>query len=102
MAQIERNRLHEDLTRSIIGCAYDVINELGIGFLESVYENALLVALEQAGLAARSQQPIAVHFRGRPVGEFYADLLVAGPGADRAESGKSHCPGTSGANHQLP
>ena len=77
MAQIERNRLHEDLTRSIIGCAYDVINELGIGFLESVYENALLLALEQAGLAARSQQPIAVHFRGRPVGEFYADLLVA-------------------------
>ena len=77
MAAGAGERLHGDLTGVIIGCAYAVSNELGSGFLESVYENALLVALEQAGVAARSQQPIAVHFRGRPVGEFYADLLVA-------------------------
>ena len=77
MVRVERNRLHEDLTRLIIGCAYEVSNELGSGFLESVYENAMLVALAGVGVEARAQQPVAVHFRGQQVGDFYADLLVA-------------------------
>ena len=68
---------HEDITGAIIGCAFDVINELGAGFLESVYERAMVVAFEQKGLAVRSQHPIGVVFRGRNVGDFYADLLVA-------------------------
>ena len=68
--------LYGELTRSIIGCAFDVINELGHGFLESVYENAMIVALEDAGISVESQKPIDVNFRGRPVGNFYADLLV--------------------------
>ena len=60
----------------VIGCAFRVHNELGEGFLERVYENALLIELKEAGLAVRQQVPISVIYRGRPVGEYYADLLV--------------------------
>lgn len=71
-----RSLRHAEITRTIIGCAFEVINELGAGFLESVYENALLLALQQKGLAAQSQYPIGVTFRGQPVGEFFVDILV--------------------------
>ncbi len=64
------------LTRTIIGCSFDVINELGAGFLESVYEKALVIAFIDAGLSVESQKSIHVHFRSTIVGEFYADLLV--------------------------
>lgn len=67
---------HAEITEAILGCAFAVINELGAGFLESVYENALLLALRQKGLAAVAQVPIKVKFRGECVGDFYADLLV--------------------------
>lgn len=67
---------YAEITRSIIGCAFAVINELGAGFLESVYEKALLLALRQQGHQAQAQQPIKVFFRGECVGEFYADILV--------------------------
>ena len=69
--------LHSELTRTIIGCAFDVINELGPGFLESVYEKAMVIALNDAGVPVRAQAPIEVLVRNKPVGEFYADLLVA-------------------------
>ena len=67
---------HYDLTRAVIGCAFEVSNELGAGFLESVYESAMLVALKEAGISAESQRSIEVTFRGQTVGTFYADLLV--------------------------
>jgi GxxExxY protein len=67
---------HKDLTGAIIGCAFEVINELGAGFLESVYEHALLLALPQKGLTAVRQHPIKVLFRGQIVGEFFTDLFV--------------------------
>jgi GxxExxY protein len=69
---------HEELTKVIIGCAFEVLNELGAGFLESVYHNALRLALLQKGLSVASQHPIHVLFRGQCVGEFIADLFVAG------------------------
>lgn len=69
---------HEELTKTIIGCAFEVINELGSGFLESVYHNALRLALEQKGLSVVCQHAIAVIFRGQSVGDFYADLFVEG------------------------
>ena len=65
--------LHSDLTRTIIGCAFDVLNELGPGFLESVYEKAMAIAISESGVPVRTQAPIEVMFRGQPVGEFYAD-----------------------------
>jgi len=67
---------HEELTRMILECCFEVSNELGAGFLESVYEKSLLVALRQKGLTAVSQIPLKVKFRGVIVGEFYADILV--------------------------
>ena len=67
---------HEQITRSVIGCAFAVINELGAGFLESVYEKALLLVLRQKGLSAISQYPVKVMFRGECVGDFYADIFV--------------------------
>jgi GxxExxY protein len=67
-----------DLTKEIIGCAYRVHNAMGFGFLESVYENCLMIELEKAGLAAERQVPIGVAYDGQPVGEFIADVLVEG------------------------
>lgn len=66
------------ITQVVIGCAFDVMNELGAGFLESVYGKALLLALRQRGQKAEAQQPIKVTFRGECVGEFFADLVVDG------------------------
>src|SRR5262245_25031015 len=74
----ERRYKHEELTGKILKIFYDVYNELGFGFLESVYHKAMLVALRAEGLPAESEARIEVWFRGQQVGEFYADLLVAG------------------------
>ena len=68
--------LHENITSAILACAFEVINELGTGFLESVYEKSMIIALTQKGFLVQSQQPIAVMFRDCNVGDFYADLLV--------------------------
>jgi len=65
------------LTEQIIACAYQVHNPLGPGFLEKVYENALSIELEQAGIEVKQQVPIPVRYRGQVVGDFYADLWVA-------------------------
>ena len=68
--------LHKEITERIIEACYEVANELGAGFLESVYEKALLVALREKGIDAVSQVPMAVSFRGQNVGEFFADIIV--------------------------
>lgn len=67
---------YEELTHKILEACFEVSNELGAGFLESVYQNALLIALRQKGLLAKSQFPLSVKFRGEVVGQFYADILV--------------------------
>jgi GxxExxY protein len=69
---------HGEITDRIIGCFYEVYNELGHGFLESVYREALTVALEAAGLRVQREAPIPVWFKGHTVGEYRADLLVDG------------------------
>lgn len=68
--------LHEDITGKILEASFEVIKELGAGFLESVYEKALLIALRQKGLKAESQVSLNVKFRGIVVGEFFVDILV--------------------------
>jgi GxxExxY protein len=68
--------LYAPLTRRIIGAFYDVYNELGHGFLEKVYQSALIIALEDDGLKVSRFVPIPVYFRGRNVGDYIADLLV--------------------------
>jgi len=68
--------LYEDITSKILAACFEVINELGSGFLESVYEKALIIALKQSGVRATSQAPLGVFFRGENVGDFIADLIV--------------------------
>ncbi|HJW34315.1 MAG TPA: GxxExxY protein [Holophagaceae bacterium] len=68
----------EELTGAILGVAFDVSNELGAGFLESVYEGALVVALNQKGISVERQVPMKVRFRDVVVGHFVADLWVEG------------------------
>lgn len=64
------------LTEKIIGCAYRVYNQLGAGFLESVYEKCMLIELKELGLETISQHPVCVHYKGEEVGNFFADLVV--------------------------
>jgi GxxExxY protein len=70
------NLKHHELTEKIIGLFYDVYNELGHGFLESVYEQSLAISLSEAGLKVERQVPITVWFRRQQVGDFRADLLI--------------------------
>ncbi len=74
----ETKLLHADLTGHILKVYFEVFNELGHGFLESVYENAMAVALRQDGLNVATQQEIAVWFRDVRVGDFRADMIVDG------------------------
>lgn len=67
---------HRALTQKIIGVFYEVYNELGHGFLESVYEAAFAVALSSKGLAVLRQIEVPVWFRGKKIGDFTADMLV--------------------------
>jgi len=69
---------YSELTQKIIGVFYDVYNELGHGFLESTYAEALVMALQDSGLNAAREIPVPVWFRGRRVGQYYADLIVEG------------------------
>jgi len=67
---------HSELTDAIIGVFYEVYNELGFGFLESVYRKALCMALIEKGLRVESEVATSVFFRGEKVGDFRADLIV--------------------------
>jgi GxxExxY protein len=67
---------HGDITQKIIGVFYEVYNELGHGFLESVYEKSLEIALSSMGLKVCRRIEIPVWFRGHQVGDFSADMLV--------------------------
>ena len=66
----------ESLTKEIIGVAYAVYNEMGFGFLESVYESCMVIELTNRGLIAEAQKPINVRYREHVVGYFVADLVV--------------------------
>jgi GxxExxY protein len=68
--------LHEEITGQIIGAAFEVYNLLGYGFLEKVYENAMIRELQLRGLHATAQYPIKVSYKDAEVGDYYADILV--------------------------
>lgn len=78
---------HLTMTRNIIGGFYEVYNALGYGFLESVYVNALEVALARRGIVVRREWPITVRFSGVIVGEFRADLVCDGQVLVEVKSG---------------
>ncbi len=68
--------LSDEKRQKVIGCAYKVHNQLGAGFVEKVYENALRIELEQNGFLVKQQVPIEVFYNEVIVGEFTADLLI--------------------------
>ena len=68
--------LHKDLTDKIIKVFYTVYNELGYGFLEKVYENAMIIELKSNGLYCEKQKPIKVHYQSQVVGDYFADIIV--------------------------
>ncbi len=68
--------LHKDITAIVLKSFYKVYNELGYGFLEKVYENALLIELRKAGLVCEQQKAIEVYYETEKVGSYYADILV--------------------------
>lgn len=68
--------LHGEVTEQVIGAAFEVWKVLGYGFLEKVYENALVVELKSRGIAAEQQHGIDVQYKGVVVGQYAADVLV--------------------------
>ncbi len=72
----EKIILYEDLSYKIIGLAMEIHRKLGHGFLEKVYENALMLVLRREGIEAKQQAPIKVYFDGEIVGEYFADILI--------------------------
>lgn len=76
MNYTDDNYIYSDLTNKIIGLAYKVFRELGAGFLEKVYENALVLELKEQGFEVKQQHPLKVYYKGQVIGEYYADLVV--------------------------
>jgi GxxExxY protein len=68
--------LHKEVTEAVIKSFYKVYNTLGYGFLEKVYENALAIELQKAGLQCQQQQQIIVYYEHQEIGLYFADLVV--------------------------
>ena len=68
--------LHRDITDKIIKAFYNVYNSLGYGFLEKVYENAMMIELRKMDLQVQKQVPIKVYYEEQLVGQYYADIMV--------------------------
>lgn len=75
---METKLKHSDITERIIAAFYMVYNTLGYGFLEKVYRNAMAIELRKMGIEVIMEAPITVFYGGEIIGEYYADLLVAG------------------------
>ncbi len=65
-----------ELTETIIKVFYEIYGKLGYGFLEKIYEKAMMIEFEKAGIQAVSQSPIRVIYDGKTIGEYFADILV--------------------------
>jgi GxxExxY protein len=76
MRKDQKGLPHSDISEKIIGCCFDVINELGFGFLENVYKNALFIVMQQKGLHVIAEQPFDIIFRNQKIGKYVADLIV--------------------------
>jgi GxxExxY protein len=70
--------LHEELTEDILNAFYEVYNDLGYGFLEKVYQNALFYELKERAYEVIPQQRCPVYYKGKEVGEYFSDMVVEG------------------------
>jgi GxxExxY protein len=85
----ERRYKHAELTEQVIGVFYEVYNELGIGFLEKVYQEAMALVLRSKGIAVQCEVSLPVWFRGTKIGAYEADLVVAGVVLVELKAGKA-------------
>ncbi|MDP1880664.1 MAG: GxxExxY protein [Parachlamydiaceae bacterium] len=69
-------KLYSDITDTIIGCCFEVMNTLGTGFLESVYKNALVLSLKEKGLQLEIEKRFNVTYKNQKIGLFIADLVI--------------------------
>jgi GxxExxY protein len=83
--------LHKDLTDLILKTYYEVYNELGYGFLEKVYQNALYFELKNKGLDVVPQKKIKVYYKNIEVGDYYADLMINETIIIRVKSCRIYC-----------
>src|SRR5438094_4249844 len=90
------------LTEAVIGSAFEVSNILGAGFLEKVYERALIRELTDRGVTAKPQVSFPVCYKGRYVGEYVADLVIEGKLIVELKCVDRFCRSASGPMHQLP
>ena len=67
---------HSEITEKIIAAAYAVHNQLGFGFLEKVYKNALMIELGNMSFKCQAEVPLKVFYQDKPVGEYFADIVV--------------------------
>jgi GxxExxY protein len=72
----EKEFLYKDLTYKVLGCCFEVYNVLGYGFLEKVYQNALVEELKLNGIKVEIEKPITVKYKEKNVGDYKADVLV--------------------------
>jgi GxxExxY protein len=88
----QRRLLHGDITRVVLGAFYAVHNELGFGFLEAVYRNAIAVMLSRAGVPVQREVPFPVVFHGVEVGFYRADLIVTDSVLVEVKTGRDIAP----------
>jgi len=86
------NAPHAETTGKILECAFDVLNTLGCGFLEKVYENAMMVALHGAGMAVSQQVALRVHYKDTLVGDYVADMVVDNAVLVEIKATENHSP----------
>ncbi len=72
----EEHYLHQEITQKVIKAFYNVYNSLGFGFLEKVYENAMIIELQTLGLKCEKQKQLNVFYKTLKVGEYFADIIV--------------------------
>ncbi len=73
---MNNNYLHSDITEKIIKAFFIVYNYLGYGFLEKVYENAMMIELRKMGLKCENQKPLKVYYYNDEIGSYFADIIV--------------------------
>ncbi len=89
---METELLHKDITDLILKAYYNVYNKLGYGFLEKVYENAMIIELNDLGLKCERQKQIEVYYKNKNVGEYFADLIVNDLVIVELKAAESICP----------
>jgi GxxExxY protein len=72
----EKILVSSELTKTILGCSFSVMKDLGPGFLEQIYKNALFITMREKGLNVETEKPFEVNFRGKIIGRYNADLVV--------------------------